>query len=646
MAVRSASQVSQPRATYRARCLALWAALLFLIDAPSVGAQAGVRDLADLSLEELGNVVVTSVSKVAEPLSDAAASVFVISAEDIRRSGATSLPEALRLAPNLQVARIDAADYAISARGFNSATANKLLVLIDGRSVYTPLFSGVFWDAQGIVLEDVERIEVVSGPGGTLWGTNAVNGVINVITRSAKDTQGTLVSAGAGNREANLALRHGAAIGSRGHFRVYGKFSDRQNTFLADGSEVADDWHRGQLGFRGDWGDEQDSFTVQGDTYRGELEQAAPGTTEISGANLLALWNRRLSGDSRVLLQGYIDHTARHVEGSFGEQLDIFDIEAQHDVRLNPRHHVIWGGSYRLAQDSVNNSAVLAFQPADVDLSWWSLFAQDTIPLWRRLEATLGVRAEHNSYTGLEWLPNARLAWKIAPQHVAWAALSRAVRAPSRIDRDFFIPNFRGVPGSDLLGGPDFRSEITDVIELGYRAQVSPTLSYSVTVFRQIYDDLRSVEPVAGDFVLANRMEGRSTGFEAWSTWRVTDDWRLMAGGLMLNQKLALESGSGDPLGTSAAGNDPDYQWMLRSSHRLTQQLDLDVGVRHVAALPTPSVPAYTAVDARLGWRPRYDLELSLTGLNLLDEAHPEFGQPATRSEIPRSAYAEVIWRF
>jgi iron complex outermembrane receptor protein len=621
-------------------CLVAW-----VIACPRGSSAQEGKELADLSLEELGNIEVTSVSRVAQPLRDAPASIFVITAEDIRRSGATSLPEALRLAPTLQIARIDAADYAISARGFNSATANKLLVLIDGRTVYTPLFSGVFWDVQDVVLEDIERIEVISGPGGTLWGTNAVNGVINVITRSAKATQGSLVSAGAGNRESGIAVRRGAALGQDGHVRVYGKFFDRQNTFRANGSEVPDDWHKGQIGFRSDWGGDRDSFTLQGDAYHGKLEQATPGTSEIAGANLLGSWSRRLANDSQLLLQGYIDHTSRDIAGVFGEQLDIFDIVAQHDIRLMKRHHVVWGAGYRLARDRVSNTAALSFLPADVDLSWWNVFAQDTIALTSKLEATFGLRLEHNSYTGMEELPSARLAWKLNPQHMVWGALSRAVRAPSRIDRDFFVPDFLG-PGIDLLGGPDFRSEIADVLEVGYRGQTSPDLSYSFTVFRQIYDDLRSVEPLGGDFVLGNEMDGRSTGVEAWAAWRVSEHWRLSAGGMIVNDELALDAGSGDPLGTSAAGNDPDYQVILRSSHNITERLEFDIGVRHVAELPDPEVPAYTAVDARLGWQPRPDLELSLTGMNLFDEQHPEFGTPPDRSEVPRSFFAEAIWRF
>ncbi len=601
------------------------------------------HDLADLSLEELTSIEVTSVSKKPERLGDAPASVFVITAEDIRRSGATSLPEALRLAPNLQVARIDSADYAISARGFNNSTGNKLLVLIDGRSVYTPLFSGVFWDVQDLMMEDIDRIEVISGPGGTLWGTNAVNGVINVITRPSKDTQGTLVSAGAGNLESGFALRHGAALGENGRFRMYGKFFDRQNTELGNGREVADDWSKSQLGFRADWSSPVETVTLQGDAYSGDLEQSAPGTTEVSGLNLLGRWSRQLADGSTVRLQGYYDHTERDIPGTFGENLDVLDVELQHSTRLLQAHEFAWGAGYRYAYDRVQNSAVLAFLPANKSLHWENIFAQDTISLLENVQAILGVRLETNVYTGLEVLPSARLAWKVAPERLIWSSVSRAVRAPSRLDRELFVP--ASPPFAVLAGGPDFQSEIATVTEIGYRSQPSPRSSYSVTAFHHVYDELRSIEPSPSGPVLGNKMKGTGRGVEAWGNVQVNDIWRLSAGGFVLDQDLELEPDSGDT-GTATAGNDPDYQAMLRSSLDLPGRVELDVGIRHVAKLPDPEVPAYTALDVRIGWRPRSDVELSLTGQNLLEASHPEFGTAATRSELSRSIYGRILWRF
>ncbi|MGZ5781577.1 MAG: TonB-dependent receptor plug domain-containing protein, partial [Burkholderiaceae bacterium] len=440
--------------------------------AQSCHAQMSHNDLANLSLEELVNIQITSVSKKSESLSDAAASVFVITNEDIHRAGVTNLPDALRLAPNLQVAETDASGYSISARGFNSSSANKLLVLIDGRSVYTPLFSGVFWDVQDVMLEDIDRIEVISGPGGTLWGTNAVNGVINIITRSAKDTQGGLVSLGTGNRESDAAFRYGGTIGDDGHYRVYGKSFNVKHTQTENGTEKGDAWHKSQAGFRADWKRPGDQFSIQGNAYTGREGQPLPGTIVISGqnfalgaipvsgVNLTTHWTHLLDDGSNLSVQAYYDRTERTVPPTFAEKLDIFDLQVQHSLRPIGAHALIWGASYRYAIDNVDNSQYVAFLPAHLDQRWSSLFAQDDITLRNDLKLTLGARAERNDYTGNEFLPNARLAWKITPDHLLWTAASRAVRAPSRLDHDTFVP---GAPPFLLNGGSTVRSEIAKV---------------------------------------------------------------------------------------------------------------------------------------------------------------------------------------
>lgn len=602
------------------------------------------RDFADLSLEELGSIEVTSVSRKTELLTDAPASIFVITAEDIRRSGVTSLPEALRLAPNLEVSRVNASSYAISARGFNNSIGNKLLVLIDGRTVYTPLFSGVFWDTPDIFLPDVERIEVISGPGGTLWGTNAVNGVINVITRRAADTQGGLAVAGGGNTERGYGVRYGAALGGNGTFRLYGKAFDRDSTLRENQTQALDAWDKGQIGFRADWGSATDGFTLQGDGYQGDIDQAGDVDTKLSGANLVARWTRALSTGGHFQVQTYFDNTEREISGSISERLNTYDIEFQHGLAAHAGHTVIWGGGYRNASDHVVNTPALAFLPADKNLAWGNLFVQDEVALRTDVKLIAGIRIEHNPYTGLEFLPSARIAWKPAPEHLLWTAVSRAVRSPSRLDRELFSPS---QPPFLLAGGPDFESEVSDVLEAGYRGQPSARVSYSLTVFHHIYDHLRSIEPnPGGGLVLANRMQGTGTGAEAWASLQATKYWRLSAGGFVLHQDLELEPGSGDPSGTRAAGNDPDYQWALRSSLDLPHRTALDIWVRHVAKLPNPVVPAYTAVDARLGWQPHDDVELSVTVQNLFDPQHPEFGTPGTRSELERSVYAQVLWHF
>jgi iron complex outermembrane receptor protein len=612
--------------------LAAWAA--------SAQAQPASRGgLADLSLEELANLEVTSVSRRPERLSDAPASIFVITSDDIRRSGATSLPEALRLAPSLHVARVDARQYAISARGFNSTVANKLLVLIDGRTVYTPLFSGVFWDAQDTLLEDIERIEVISGPGATLWGANAVNGVINVITKRATDTRGTLAYAGSGNEESGLGARHGLRLDNGGGLRVYGKGFNRDSTVRASGADVPDQWHGGQAGFRADWGAGSDSFTLQGDAYQGKADQAAPGDVRISGGNVLARWQRQLAGGERVHVQAYVDNTHREIPGTFAERLDTYDIEFQHALAVGRDHLFAWGGGHRMARDRVTNTAALAFLPAKRDLNWTNVFVQDEYRLSDALRLAAGAKVEHNPYTGSELLPSLRLAWRLDESRLLWAAASRAVRAPSRIDRELFAPG--QPPFVVLAGGPDFRSEISKVFEIGYRSQASTRASYSVTAFHSLYDHLRSIEGT----VLGNRMEGESTGLEAWGKLQVTPRWRLSAGGTLLDQDLRLEPGSSDNSGVSAAGNDPERQLSLRSAHELGAGRELDLLVRYVGALPAPAVPSYIAFDARYAWRPRAGLELSVSVQNLFDDQHAEFGSAASRAEIERGVFVKATWQ-
>jgi len=599
-------------------------------------------DLSGMSLEDLANVEISSVSKRPERLTTAAAAVYVISREDIRRSGYTSIPEILRLAPNLHVARQDASQYAITARGFNNTTANKLLVLIDGRSSYTPLFSGVFWDVQDTFIEDIERIEVISGPGGTLWGANAVNGVINVITRNARDTAGALVSVAGGAEERNAGARWGGKLGENASFRVYAKGFERDNTERASGASARDDFRNRQVGFRIDGGQLGDAFTLQGDSYDGSIDQAVNSRKQVSGTNLLARWNRALDDGSAVQVQVYFDHSRRDYPGTFAETLDTYDIEAQHNFTWRGTHQILWGGGYRSSRDSVTNSVALAFLPARTRLSLANVFAQDTIALSERLRLTLGIKFERNNYTGLEIQPNARLAWQLADNSLLWTGLSRAVRTPSRVDRELFAPG--NPPFTVLAGGPNFRSEKLTAFEVGYRAQPSPRFSYSVTAYHHKYGDLRSLEGVS-PLVIANMMEGNTRGVELWGTWRAADWWRLSAGLNALHKNLRFKPGSTDPQ-LQRAGNDPDHQITLRSSMNLGPRSEFDVNLRSVAALPNPAVPAYVALDVRWAWQFSEDAEISLTGFNLLDRGHPEFGSRAARGEIARSFLVKLTWKL
>jgi len=615
-----------------------------LSGAPAVHAQAPA--LADLSLEELAGLEITSVSRRPERLSDAAASVYVITAEAIRRSGATTLTQALRLAPNLQVAQTGASQFAISARGFNNAIGNKLLVLIDGRTVYTPFFSGVFWDQQDVMLQDIARIEVISGPGGALWGSNAVNGVINVITRSADETVGGVLAVGGGSDQLQAAARIGGLLGEGGHFRVYGKRTRSENTQTATGTSVADGWDLQQVGFRADWSAAGDSFTLQGDVHsgRGDPQRFATldlGRLEAHGANVLARWTRDLGGGSSLRVQAYYDDSARDDPLLYRPKVKIADLELQHALGTGA-HKIVWGGGYRRARDQVEPGLFFGFHPAEKTLSWANLFLQDSVRLNDSLELTLGAKLEHNDYTGTEKLPTARLAWKLGDDRLLWAAVSRAVRAPARLDRDISLPPN---PPFFIAGGSSFVSEVVDVVEVGWRAQPSPVLTYSVTAFHSNWDRLRSGQPPP-DAQVQNMIDGKTFGIEAWAAWQVTPSWRITGGTTFLRERLHVEPGSTDPVGASALGNDPSHQWMLRSAWDLTPAVDVDVSLRRIAALPDPAVEAYSALDVRIGWRPRSDLSLSLVARNLLDSQHPEFGAASGRSEIARSLFVQATWAF
>jgi iron complex outermembrane receptor protein len=611
-----------------------------------------VSELADLSLEQLSNIQVTSVSRRAESLQDAPASIYVISAEDILRSGANTLPEALRLAPNLQVARVSASSYAISARGFNNDIGNKLLVLVDGRTVYTPLFSGVFWDAQDVMLEDIERIEVISGPGATLWGANAMNGVINIITRSAKDTQGVLAVVGGGNRETGGAVRQGGSFGGDGHYRIYAKGFDQFNTELPGGLPVRDRFQREQVGFRADRGDGISTTTLQGDVYSGVSESDAAGKPVLSGANLLGRYIRVLENGSNLSAQAYFDHSYRDDPFTYSDRIDLFDFEVQHAFTPVSRQKILWGGGVRYARDSTvghffpGNILPEQFLPANQSLKWSNLFVQDQIALNPQLELTAGMKVETNVYTHAEFMPNLRLGWKPDGSNFFWADASRSVRAPARLDRDFFLylqqANKPLVP--IIIGGPDFQSEIARVYEIGHRAQPTPQISYSVTAFYSLYDKLRSGNPPPNALV-QNMMAGTTDGVEAWGSYRVAKSWRLSAGLLEMREHLRILTGSRDPTGPSALGNDPKHQVELRSSHDLSDALSLDILARHVGALPKPVVPAYTAMDMRLGWRATRKLEVSLLLQNMFDPHHVEFGTLPNASEIDRGVFLKLLWR-
>jgi len=613
---------------------------------PDSAAQA----LKRLSIEQLMNLEVTSVSKRPERLAQTASAIQVITQEDIRSSGASSLPEALRLASNLQVAQLDSRQWAISARGFNSTSANKLLVLIDGRTVYTPLFSGVFWDVQQVTLADIDRIEVISGPGATLWGANAVNGVINVITKDAKDTPGVALSGGGGTELRGFGTaRYGGQVGSAARYRIYATRFARDPSALPSGQDAVDDWHLGQGGFRADWDASTITHvTLQGDLYDGRIGQPSAGDITVSGGNVMAKWSRTISETSGLTAQLYYDRTNRDIPGTFGEDLDTYDVDLQHQTRLGARHDLVWGLGYRLINDRITNTPALAFLPAHVARQWFTGFVQDEIALVPdRLHLALGTKIEHNDYTGFEIQPSGRVNWTLSPAATLWAAVSRAVRTPSRVDRELYAP---GQPPYFLAGGPGFHSEEELAYELGYRHQRG-SFALSVATFYSRYHGLRSLEqvnpPAATPIVIANGQDGESYGAELTAAYVVTSRWRVRAGYTELRVHVWPNPGSTDTSRGLTESQAPDRQLFVHSSADLPAHLRLDVGLRAIGEIARAQVPSYEELNARLTWQPTAKLDLSIVGQNLLNPRHIEFGAPgATRREIERGVYGLVEWHF
>ena len=597
------------------------------------------QDLARLSLEELSLVEVTSVSRRPEALADAAAAIYVISAEDIRRSGAISLPEALRLAPNLNVQRVNASDYAISARGFNGyETSNKLLVLVDGRSIYSTLHSGVFWDAHDLMLENIDRIEVISGPGGALYGSNAMNGVINIITRSAVDTRGTLISVAAGDDDSRYALRHGGDLGENGAWRVYLNGHLRGESRSRAGLEANDDAEGARAGARADWATGENRLTLLANVFDNQVtvnENLLGIETHVRGGDVIGRWVRPLAG-GELQVQAYYDRFERDEPGSL-ERADTWDLSVQHALDFG-RHRLMFGAGHRVVDSRFAATPGGSFlDPPDRTLTLTNLFVQDQITLGGGLTLTLGAKFEDNSFTGEEFLPNVRLAWHRSSGDLLWGAISRASRTPNRIERDLTLPGF--------LAPADFRSETLTAYELGYRANPTPRSSLSVNAFYNVYDHLRTVSITpATVFPLAftNHGEASTWGVEAWGSYDVTPAWRLSAGVSTLTKDY--DPAPDDISSLVSIGDDPDYQVLVRSQHDLTDAIELDVRLRAVDDLA--AVNGYVEADARLGWRLTDQLELSLTGRNLLEDRRVETGDPVRGRAFGRSVHGALQVSF
>ncbi|HEU4829262.1 MAG TPA: TonB-dependent receptor [Gemmatimonadales bacterium] len=641
-------------------------------------AQAGNRtpDLDAMDIEALGRITVTSASRGPEPVSHASTAIFVITREDMRRAGATSIPDALRLAPGLQVARVTARDWSVTARGFAEASPNKLLVLVDGRPVYSPLFAGVFWDVQAWPIADVDRIEVILGPGATLWGSNAVNGVINIITRSAAVTRGGRVSART-STDAPIAAqaRYGFGLGAASALRIYGMYSSREASKFPDGTEADDDWERGQGGFRFDSElGASDHLTIQGDAYAGAGDQVArrvmveppyaefvPGRREVSGGNVLARWTRTLNQRSELRVQAYYDRAVRTQLPATGRvAVDIADLEFQHRFAVGQRQNLVWGAGYRRISDELEDLFAIGLVPPARSTYLLTAFAQDEIELVpSRFFATLGAKLERNDFTGLEFQPSARLRWSPSAGHTAWSSVSRAVRIPTRLDTDIrFIANV--LPTSPLTlvridGNEEFDSESAVAAEAGYRGELSSRFSVDVSAYHSWYAQLRSTHPLPpvteGEFTvqpvtLGNDASGRTWGGTAAVNWRPATRVLVRASYTRLEMRVTPDADA--PPGSQPAinaGANPEQFGSLATYIDLPANLELHLIGRYVGELTAPVVAEYVEAGARLGWRVTPDLSIALRGENLLHDRHAEF-PAAPQREMPRRGELHVEWRF
>lgn len=631
--------------------------------------------LKKLSLEELMNIEVTSVSKRPEKLSETASAIHVITSEDIRRSGATTVPNLLRGVPGLHVAQQNSNTWAVSARGFSSVNSEKLLILSDTRSIYTPLFSGVLWDVQDYLLADIERIEVIRGPGAALWGSNAVNGVINITTKSAKNTHGLLLEGSAGTEErTSVAARYGAETAGGIHYRVFGQYSERDGTLSPAASQ--DDWRLGHAGFRADWASSaEDNFTVQGDLYHGRIGQLAPAVTiigrpgptgdldaTVSGGNLLGRWQHTFSATSDIQFRAYYDRTHRD-DPSFTDDLDTFDFDLQHHFSPAARHEIVWGANYRYTSNRNAGKGIFGARPESSQDQIFSAFVQDQMTWRDKLRVTAGMKAEHNDFSGFELQPSVRAAWDLTERQMVWAAVSRAVRIPTRLERDIFIDvsDPAGNPVVRLLGNKDFAAERLVAYELGYRWRPLEVLRLDVSLFDNHYDELASLEigmsfvdPADGRTVIPivnrNLTSGRAQGAETLVTYAPSERWRLVAGHAYFTMKLD-PAGQDINRGRFYEGATPRSQLTVSSYLTLPGGFELNAHFRRISAireLPMIStgegIPGYSELDVQLSWRVSPQLRLSLVGQNLLHDHHTEFGTPAARGAIERGVYARIIW--
>jgi iron complex outermembrane receptor protein len=639
------------------------------------------KDLTSTSIEDLMNMEVTSASKKEQKLSQVAAAIFVITQEDIRRSGATSIPDALRMVPGVQVAQLDANIWVITIRGFSDRFADKVLVLIDGRTVYTPTTSGVYWDQQDVPVEDVERIEVIRGPGGTIWGANAVNGVINITTKSAKDTKGGLatVSGGSGGYSQGL-LQWGGRAGDAGDYRVFGKYEGTGSLPLADGTPGGDAWHIWHTGFRSDLElSAKDSMTIQGDflrTSEGEIlnvvlandlpqQQTFSSRTDVRAANILERWNRKVSEGSTIALQAYYDGYDRHEEGGY-EGRRTFDLDFQNHVAVSTRNDLVWGLGYRVTSDNLTPKYSKSYVPAQRTDNLLSAFVQDEFKATSALHFIAGGRLEHNGYTGFEFEPSAQLVWTPTERQSVWVSAARAVRQPARADTAIQIDlAIVPLPGGDfgvkeVMGDPNRKAEELIAYQFGYRAEVSKKFSFDVATFWNRYHHLQTDEPGNAFFTSSpapqhfvfpetssDNAHARTYGVEVFLDWSVTKRWRISPGYTFLQMAVSPDASSLDTSVSSQGGDAPKHGYTIRSQVTLPHNLEWDTFLYFVSALPNQGVPGYNRVDTRVGWRLGESIVFSLVGQNLLTPRHGEFGDDTPlHTLVERRVVAKVVWNI
>ena len=642
-------------------------------------------DVTAISLEDLMNLRVTSVSKREQKLGVAAAAIFVITQDDIRRSGARNIPEALRMAPGLEVARIDENKWAIASRGFNGRFTNKLLVLVDGRSVYTPLFSGVYWNVQDVLLEDVDRIEVIRGPGATLWGANAVNGVINIMTKAADATQGGLLTVQTGNAlMGSGGFRFGGKIGDSASYRAYSKYFKWDSATDDTGVDAYDGWDTMRAGFRIDGGSPMgDSYTLQGDLYSGDYGETLTGATltapyattfrnngSFSGGNLLGRWNRAFDR-STMSLQMYFDRANSMHSALLSDHLNIYDFDFQHDISISPTHNWIWGVGFRATDDSATAGTYVSLSPDQRMWKLFSTFAQDEFTLLKqRLRITLGSKFEHNDFTGFEVEPNGRVMLNISPTQSAWGAISRAVRTPSRTEQDMRLDALVLAPTAEtgglpvrvsVLGDRNFDSEDLLAYEAGYRVNLG-RVSVDFAGFYNKYTDLLSAEPAApvveisaegvnlmAPLIADNKISGATWGSELFAEWRPTTAFKLNGAYTFLHMDITRNADSLDVSSPDPAGVSPQHQFSLRSSIDFTRNVQQDFTWRYVGALDGLAISGYYSLDARLGLTPLSNLTLSLSGQNLTNNEHLEFRPDfisTTPTVVKRTLQVTAKWTF